>query len=90
LSLLAWIVLGFLTAFVASKTINKTSEGRALDIMIGIAGAIFGGYAFQALSAPGPAAFSFWGPFCRSSRRRDFFGHVPGHLSGKVKRRIPS
>jgi len=63
LSLLAWIVLGFLTAFVASKTINKTSEGRALDIMIGIAGAIFGGYAFQALSAPGPAAFSFWGLF---------------------------
>lgn len=60
MSLLAWIVLGFLTALVASKTIHKTS-GRALDLLIGIAGGVFGGYAFKALTAPGPEAFSFWG-----------------------------
>jgi uncharacterized membrane protein YeaQ/YmgE (transglycosylase-associated protein family) len=63
MSLLAWIVLGFLTALVASKTINKTSELRALDLLIGIAGGIFGGYAFRALSAPGPVAFSILGLF---------------------------
>ena len=61
MSLLAWIVLGFLTAVVANKTINKASELRPLVLLIGIGGAIFGGYAFSALNAPGPAAFSFLG-----------------------------
>lgn len=61
MSLLAWIALGLLTALVATKTINKTSELRALDLLIGIAGGIFGGYAFTALGAPGPVTFSILG-----------------------------
>lgn len=63
MSLLAWIVLGFLTALVASKTINKASDLRTSDLLIGIAGAIFGGYAFRAFGSPGPVAFSFLGLF---------------------------
>jgi len=63
LSLLAWIVLGFLTAFVASKLVIKKNDGITVDILVGVAGAIFGGYAFAALSARGPVAFSFLGLF---------------------------
>jgi len=36
---LAWIVLGLLAGFIASKLINKTGEGFFLDIILGIAGA---------------------------------------------------
>lgn len=62
MSLLTWIVLGFLTALVAGRLFNKKRESVALDFVIGIAGAIFGGYVFSAWLAPGGlAAFSFAG-----------------------------
>jgi len=67
-------VLGFLTALVASKTINKTSGLRAVDLLVGITGGIFGGYAFRALTAPGPAAFSFWGLFVAVAGAATFLG----------------
>ena len=62
MSLLTWIVLGLLTAFAASKLFNKKRENVALDFVIGIAGAIFGGYAFSAwISSGGLRTFSFFG-----------------------------
>lgn len=57
-----WIVLGFLTAFVASKLFNKKRERVALDFVIGIAGAIFGGYVYSAwIFQGGLRTFSFFG-----------------------------
>jgi uncharacterized membrane protein YeaQ/YmgE (transglycosylase-associated protein family) len=62
MSMLTWIVLGFLTAFVASKLFNKKREGVVLDFVVGIAGAIFGGYVFSAwIARGGLTTFSFFG-----------------------------
>ena len=44
MSLLAWIVLGLLAGFVGSKIVNKRGEGLLLDIVLGIVGAIVGGW----------------------------------------------
>ncbi len=44
MSIVAWIVLGLIAGFIASKIVNKTGEGLILDIVLGIAGAIVGGF----------------------------------------------
>ena len=49
MSVLAWIVLGLIAGFIASKIVNKTGEGTLLDIVLGIVGAIVGGWIFAAL-----------------------------------------
>lgn len=53
MSFLAWIVLGLLAGFIASKIVNKRGEGVILDIVLGIVGAIVGGWLFSTFGAPG-------------------------------------
>jgi uncharacterized membrane protein YeaQ/YmgE (transglycosylase-associated protein family) len=52
-SILGWILLGLIAGFVASKIVNKTGEGLILDIVLGIVGAIVGGFLFQEFGAAG-------------------------------------
>jgi uncharacterized membrane protein YeaQ/YmgE (transglycosylase-associated protein family) len=47
MSILAWVVLGLIAGFIASKIVNKSGEGILLDIVLGIVGALVGGYVFQ-------------------------------------------
>ena len=44
MSFLAWIVLGLIAGFIGSKIVNKRGEGLILDIVLGIVGAIAGGW----------------------------------------------
>jgi uncharacterized membrane protein YeaQ/YmgE (transglycosylase-associated protein family) len=46
MSILAWLVLGLISGFIGSKLVNKQGEGMILDIVLGIVGAIVGGYLF--------------------------------------------
>jgi len=36
MSIIAWIILGLISGFIASKIVNKTGEGVFLDIVLGI------------------------------------------------------
>ena len=47
MSILAWIILGLIAGFIASKIVNKSGEGILLDIVLGVVGAVVGGYVFQ-------------------------------------------
>jgi uncharacterized membrane protein YeaQ/YmgE (transglycosylase-associated protein family) len=53
MSILAWIVLGLIAGFIGSKLVNKTGEGIVLDIVLGIVGAVVGGYLFSIFGAHG-------------------------------------
>ncbi|HXO21031.1 MAG TPA: GlsB/YeaQ/YmgE family stress response membrane protein [Thermoanaerobaculia bacterium] len=53
MSLVAWIVLGLISGFIASKIVNKTGEGFFLDIALGVIGAIIGGWLFGAFGRSG-------------------------------------
>ena len=53
MSILAWIVLGLVAGFIGSKLVNKTGEGFLLDIVLGIVGAVVGGWLFNAFGASG-------------------------------------
>ena len=53
MSFLAWIVLGLLAGFIASKLVNKQGEGAFLDVILGIVGAVVGGWLFGLFGASG-------------------------------------
>jgi uncharacterized membrane protein YeaQ/YmgE (transglycosylase-associated protein family) len=46
MSFMVWIVLGLVAGFIASKLVNRTGEGFFLDIVLGIVGAVAGGWLF--------------------------------------------
>ena len=46
MSIIGWIVLGLIAGFIASKIVNKSGEGVVLDIILGIVGAVVGGWLF--------------------------------------------
>jgi uncharacterized membrane protein YeaQ/YmgE (transglycosylase-associated protein family) len=48
MSIVAWIVLGLIAGFIGSKIVNKSGEGVFLDIILGIVGAVVGGWLFSA------------------------------------------
>jgi uncharacterized membrane protein YeaQ/YmgE (transglycosylase-associated protein family) len=53
MSIIAWIIVGLIAGFVASKIVNRTGEGVILDVLLGIAGAIVGGWLFHMLGMSG-------------------------------------
>ncbi len=53
MSILAWIVLGLIAGFIGSKIVNKRGEGLILDIVLGIVGAVVGGWIFSVFGASG-------------------------------------
>jgi uncharacterized membrane protein YeaQ/YmgE (transglycosylase-associated protein family) len=63
MSILAWLVLGLIAGFIGSKIVNKSGEGFFLDIVLGIVGAIVGGYLFQVFGAHGVTGLNIYSLF---------------------------
>lgn len=47
MSVVAWIILGLISGFIGSKIVNKRGEGILMDIVLGIVGAVVGGWLFS-------------------------------------------
>lgn len=47
MSFLTWMVLGLVAGFIGSKIVNKAGEGILIDIVLGIVGAVAGGWIFS-------------------------------------------
>jgi uncharacterized membrane protein YeaQ/YmgE (transglycosylase-associated protein family) len=47
MSLFVWILLGLVAGFIASHLVNHRGEGVVLDVLLGIVGAIIGGWLFH-------------------------------------------
>lgn len=60
MSFLAWIVLGLIAGFIGSKLVNKSGEGVMLDIILGIIGAIVGGWLFNTFGASGVSGLNLY------------------------------
>lgn len=60
MSFLAWIVLGLIAGFIGSKLVNKTGEGFFLDIILGIVGAVVGGWLFSMFGAHGVSGVNLY------------------------------
>lgn len=60
MSIIGWILLGLIAGFIASKVVNKTGEGVILDIVLGVVGAIVGGFLFAQFGAAGITGFNLY------------------------------
>jgi len=60
MSIFAWIILGLIAGFVASKIVNKQGEGFVWDIVLGIVGAIAGGFLFNLFGASGVTGLNLY------------------------------
>lgn len=63
MSIIGWIVLGLISGFIASKLVNKTGEGFVLDVVLGIVGAIVGGFVFAQFGGMGVTGFNLYSMF---------------------------
>jgi uncharacterized membrane protein YeaQ/YmgE (transglycosylase-associated protein family) len=63
MSILAWLVLGLICGYIASKIVNRTGEGVILDIVLGIVGAFVGGWLFNAMGHTGVTGFNIYSMF---------------------------
>jgi uncharacterized membrane protein YeaQ/YmgE (transglycosylase-associated protein family) len=63
MSIIGWIVLGLISGFIASKIVNKSGEGIIMDIVLGIVGAVVGGFLFAQFGAPGVTGFNLYSMF---------------------------
>ena len=60
MSFLAWIVLGLLAGFIGSKLVNNQGEGAIMDILLGIVGAVVGGWLFNTFGAAGVTGLNLY------------------------------
>ena len=60
MSIVAWIIVGLIAGFVASKIVNRTGEGVILDVLLGIAGAVVGGWLFHIFGMRGVTGLNLY------------------------------
>ena len=53
MSIIAWVVLGLIAGFIGSKLVNKRGVGLFLDIILGVVGAVVGGWVFSLFGGQG-------------------------------------
>ncbi|MBU1378832.1 MAG: GlsB/YeaQ/YmgE family stress response membrane protein [Alphaproteobacteria bacterium] len=63
MSILAWLVVGLIAGFLASKVVNKTGSGLVMDIVLGVVGALVGGFLFNAIGHAAPNGINIYSIF---------------------------
>jgi uncharacterized membrane protein YeaQ/YmgE (transglycosylase-associated protein family) len=60
MGIIAWLIMGLIAGFIGSKLVNKQGEGIALDIVLGIVGAVVGGFIANTLGFHGITGFDLY------------------------------
>jgi len=60
MSIIGWIVLGLIAGFIASQIVNKRGEGLVMDIVLGVVGAVVGGWLFALFGAEGVSGLNLY------------------------------
>lgn len=60
MSIIAWIVLGLIAGFIASKIVNKSGDGMLIDILLGVVGAVVGGWLFNTFGMAGVTGLNLY------------------------------
>ncbi len=63
MSVFAWIILGLLAGFIGSKLLNGTGEGLVFDVILGIVGAVVGGWVFSFFGSSGVTGLNVYSLF---------------------------
>jgi len=60
MGIIAWLVLGLIAGFIASRIVNHTGSGLVMDIILGVIGALVGGFIFSFFGAAGVTGFNIY------------------------------
>ncbi|XYD09084.1 GlsB/YeaQ/YmgE family stress response membrane protein [Methylobacterium sp. NMS12] len=60
MSLLAWIVLGLVAGFIGSRVVNNSGQGLLVDSLLGVVGAVVGGFLFNQFGEPGVSGLNLY------------------------------
>jgi len=60
MSILAWIVLGLIAGFIASKLVNRAGGSLVLDLILGVVGSFVGGFLFTRFGAAGVTGLNLY------------------------------
>ena len=60
MSIIGWLILGLIAGFIASKIYAGTGQGLVIDIVLGIVGAVVGGFLFNLLGGAGVTGFNLY------------------------------
>lgn len=60
-NILLWVILGAAAGWIASVIMDKDHQMGALaNILLGVVGAVLGGFLFNLVGLPGDTGFNFW------------------------------
>jgi uncharacterized membrane protein YeaQ/YmgE (transglycosylase-associated protein family) len=60
MSIIAWLVVGLIAGWLGSLLVNRSGEGLVMDIVLGVVGALVGGFIFQALGHSGVTGINLY------------------------------
>jgi uncharacterized membrane protein YeaQ/YmgE (transglycosylase-associated protein family) len=60
MGVIAWLIVGLIAGFLASMAVNRSGKGILRDIVLGIIGALVGGFIFHAAGYPGVTGLNGW------------------------------
>jgi len=60
MSILSWIILGLIAGFIGSKIVDKQGQGFWLNMVLGIIGALVGGFLFSFFGTEGVTGLNIW------------------------------
>ena len=63
MSILAWLVVGLIAGFIASRIVNKSGSGLVMDIVLGVVGAVVGGFLFNMIGHSSPSGINLYSIF---------------------------
>ena len=60
MGIIAWLILGLIAGFIASRVVNHRGAGLIMDIVLGVIGALVGGFIFSFFGAAGVTGFNIY------------------------------
>jgi len=63
MSIIGWLILGLISGFIASKIVNDSGQGLMLNIVLGVVGAIVGGFIFSSFGGAPVTGFNLYSMF---------------------------
>ena len=60
MTILAWLVVGLIAGWIGSMIVNRGGEGPLLDIVLGIVGAVVGGFVFNLFGHTGVTGINIY------------------------------
>ncbi len=60
MGIIAWIILGLIAGWIASKIMHGSGSGLMINLVLGVVGAFVGGILISALGGVGITGFNLW------------------------------